>query len=76
MLSSFKAIEEYTKGISYDEFINNRMCMDAVIRNFEIIGETANYVSNNFKVKHQQIVWDIIENEIPDYIKRLEDSKN
>lgn len=55
MLSSFKAIEEYTKGMSYDEFINNKMCIDAVIRNFEIIGEAANYVSNDFKDKHRKL---------------------
>ena len=99
MLSSFKAIVEYTKGMSYDEFINNKMCTDAVIRNFEIIGEAANYVSNDFKNQHQQIVWrkmvdfrnrlihdyfgvsykvvwNIIENEVPGYIKKVDSLKD
>ncbi len=49
MLNSFKAIQQYTKGMSYDDFLNNQMCIDAVIRNFEIIGEASNNISNEFK---------------------------
>ncbi len=33
-------IESYTEG-GYEEFINSPMIQDAVIRNFEIIGEAA-----------------------------------
>ena len=29
----------YTKGMSYQEFASDRRTQDAVIRNFEIIGE-------------------------------------
>lgn len=99
IVASFKALKQYTAGMEYEDFLNNRMCVDAVIRNFEIIGEAANYVSNDFKDKHQQIVWrkmvdfrnrlihdyfgvsykidwNIIENEVHDYIKILENLKN
>ena len=31
--------------------------IDAVVRNFEIIGEAANKVSNDFKAQHPEIEW-------------------
>lgn len=34
-------IGEYTDGMSFEEFLNDKT-IDAVIRNFEIIGEAAN----------------------------------
>jgi len=34
-------IDRYTAGMTYAEFIQNDMAVDAVIRNFEIIGEAA-----------------------------------
>lgn len=42
ILSSIEAIEKYTKGLStWQEFRDNKMVFDAVVRNFEIIGEAA-----------------------------------
>lgn len=32
-------IKEYTQGIDEDGFLKNNLIQDAVIRNFEIIGE-------------------------------------
>ena len=37
-------IEEYTKG-GKEEFMQNKMIQDAVIRNFEIIGEATKRLS-------------------------------
>lgn len=34
-------ISEYTRGFSQDQFEANRLVRDAVIRNFEIVGEAA-----------------------------------
>ena len=33
-------IERYTKGMDDEEFSENELVIDAVIRNFEVIGET------------------------------------
>ena len=32
----------YTDGISFEKFMNNQKTINAVVRNFEIIGEAAN----------------------------------
>ena len=52
MESAFKIID-YTANLSYDEFINDSKTIDAVIRNFEIIGEAANRLPDNFKTSIQ-----------------------
>lgn len=57
IVHSLNAIQHYTKGMTYDDFLNNQMCIDAVIRNFEIIREAANYISPDFKSIHPEIEW-------------------
>ena len=37
IIESAQKILDYTKGLTYDEFKSDSMCVDAVIRNFEII---------------------------------------
>ncbi len=42
ILSSARKIITYTQGLSFEAFIADEKTIDAVIRNFEIIGEAAN----------------------------------
>lgn len=49
ILDSIRAIETYVAG-GKDSFLNERMIQDAVIRNFEIIGEAANRLSPERRV--------------------------
>ena len=42
IIESAQKILEYTNGHTYDDFKSDSMRVDAVIRNFEIIGEAAN----------------------------------
>ena len=50
-------ILSYTDGMSFDDFTNDDKTIDAVVRNFEIIGEAANRVPDNFKSDHPEIEW-------------------
>jgi uncharacterized protein with HEPN domain len=50
-------IQEYTKGYSYEDFVNDRKTVDAVIRNFEIIGEASSKIENDFKIQNPQVGW-------------------
>lgn len=43
--------------MSFDDFIKDDKTIDAVIRNFEIIGEAANRVPDDFKSDHPDIEW-------------------
>ncbi|QEC51944.1 HepT-like ribonuclease domain-containing protein [Anseongella ginsenosidimutans] len=40
---------ECTNALSEDQFLKSRMVSDAVIRNFEIIGEASRKISPDFK---------------------------
>ena len=41
IFESAEKILQYTKGISFEEFSEDNKTVDAVIRNFEIIGEAS-----------------------------------
>lgn len=44
--------------MGYKDFLNSKITIDAVVRNFEICGEASNYISNNFfKHLHPQVEW-------------------
>ena len=57
ILEAAKKILSYTNGMSFDDFTNDNKTIDAVVRNFEIIGEAANRVPDNFKSDHPEIEW-------------------
>ena len=57
ILESCHKIIEYTKDISFEEFVEDSKTIDAVVRNFEIIGEAANRLPEEFKDSHQHIDW-------------------
>ena len=57
ILDAIDLIESYLKDRSYEEFEENRMLRDAVIREIEIIGEATKNLSSEFKNKYSEIPW-------------------
>ena len=57
ILESAEKILQYTKGMSFEEFSEDNKTIDAVIRNFEIIGEASNLLSDEIKDKYPTIEW-------------------
>jgi uncharacterized protein with HEPN domain len=57
MLESCNKILQYTADMTFEEFANDSKTIDAVIRNFEIIGEAANRLPEDFKDSFAQIDW-------------------
>lgn len=57
ILDSCLKIKRYTEGISFDDFIEDDKTKDAVVRNFEIIGEASAVLHDDFKRQHPQINW-------------------
>ena len=50
-------ILSYTKGINENDFIQSKLIQDAVIRNFEIIGEATKKLDEPFRLRYPQIEW-------------------
>lgn len=57
ILSAIFRIEQYTAGITEDEFRTDGEKQDAVSRRLEIIGEAAKYVPNSLRAKRPDIPW-------------------
>ena len=57
ILDSSNKILLYSAGMTYEEFIADSKTVDAVIRNFERIGEAANRLPDDFKEIHPNIDW-------------------
>ena len=57
IVEAAEKIESYTQNFNFNQFNNDSKTADAVIRNFEIIGEAANRLTESFKVQHPEIEW-------------------
>ena len=50
-------ISEYIEGVTFNDFKKDYKTVDAVIRNFEIIGEASKNIPESVKIKYQEIPW-------------------
>ena len=57
MIIACEKIMKYTKDMSYEDFCNNEMVIDAVVRNIEILGEASKNISEDLKRKYPEIEW-------------------
>ena len=57
ILEASESIISYTNKLTYDEFVKDRKTIDAVIRNFEIIGEAVKLLPKDLKDKYSEINW-------------------
>ncbi|MFC2112667.1 DUF86 domain-containing protein [Bacteroidota bacterium] len=54
---SMTRIFEYVKGMDLAKFKQSHITVDAVVRNFEIIGEAAKNVPDSVKEKYPKVPW-------------------
>ena len=57
IIEAIKRIELYTKELSYPVFLEKMETQDAVVRNFEVIGEAVKNISKTLKAKYNNIQW-------------------
>lgn len=50
-------ISLYTKGLTYQKFLEDRKVQDAVVRNLEVIGEASKNIAAAFKAKYPDVPW-------------------
>ncbi len=57
ILESIRLIKNYVENMGFDDFKNDRKTIDAVIRNFEIIGEASRFIPDEIKEKYENADW-------------------
>jgi len=55
IMESIERIEDYTQGISKEDFMENLQLQDAVIRRLEIIEEAVKNIPQDFREKYPDI---------------------
>lgn len=57
ILEAIERIERYIDKLDFEGFSKETMIVDAVVRNFEIIGEAAKQIPEDTKKKYDGIPW-------------------
>ncbi len=86
ILEAIERIDRYTGAMSEVAFLDNQMVQDAVIRNFEIIGEAShnigalafayqmcNAVAHGYFKVDLEIVWKTIHSDLPELYRQVQE---
>lgn len=57
ILESIRKIERYTKNIAFDDFVEDDLTQDGVVRNLEVIGEAVKNIPEDIKNKKPEVEW-------------------
>ena len=60
ILDSINKINIITEDVTYENFKENWIVQDVVVRNLEIIGEASNHVDENIRAKFPNVAWNEI----------------
>lgn len=60
MLQAARRLQEFTVGLSYEDYLNSILLQSAVERQLEILGEAARRMSEAFRQEHPEIPWSAI----------------
>ena len=54
---SIAKIESYIGGLDFASFMQNILVQDAVLRNLQVLAESTQRLSEDFKTRHPEIEW-------------------
>ena len=56
-LQAVERIRGYVSSLDFEEFSNDQLTIDAVLRNIEIIGEASRHVPDEIREKYPSLPW-------------------
>ena len=62
ILLSIERVQEFTKGMSKEELVNDTLHLHATVYNVQIVGEAVYKLTKEFKESHTETPWRMIEN--------------
>jgi uncharacterized protein with HEPN domain len=54
---SIRRILDYTGGLNYEKFSKSPLIQDAVVRNFQVLGEATKKLPATFRKQHSKVPW-------------------
>lgn len=57
MLTAIDNVAQFLEGKTLDDMKNDKMLFFAVVKNIEIVGEAANFVSKELQSQHPEVAW-------------------
>jgi uncharacterized protein with HEPN domain len=57
IVEAIETILDYSAGMTFEQFASDRKTIDAVVRNFIIIGEAASHLPQDFVELHSDLPW-------------------
>jgi uncharacterized protein with HEPN domain len=57
ILTALSDIEDFTRGLRYETFSEDKKTINAVIRSLEVLGEATKHIPTSFRQKHPGIPW-------------------
>jgi uncharacterized protein with HEPN domain len=57
IIQAINSIQAYTEGLTYEGFVCDKKTIDAVIRNFEIIGEATKQIPLDIRQQYPKVPW-------------------
>ena len=57
MIEAIEHVQDYVQGLTLETFRKDQKTIDAVVRNFEIMGEAARHVPIDIQTQYPQVPW-------------------
>lgn len=61
MLEAIAKIQQYVSGLTEDTFADQSMAVDAVIRNFQVIGEAVRHLPDDVQARYPEVPWSLMQ---------------
>ncbi len=60
IIDASRRIIEYTDGLTEDVFLQHHMAIDAVLKNFIVIGEAARFIPADVRQRYPDVPWRVM----------------
>ncbi len=57
ILTSIQEVEDFTRGMDYEDFAGDKKTVNAVVRSLEIMGEAAKRVPETIRQRYPDVPW-------------------